>query len=79
LLPDNSLITGIKVPITDALHAYIPLQPAVKSSQPQDFITNWKSKENKFCLKVGGQIRDKWYIYFLKKLVFFDAKIGIIF
>jgi hypothetical protein len=35
LLPDNSLITDIKVQITDALHAYIPLQPAVKSSQAQ--------------------------------------------
>jgi len=35
-LPDNSLITGIKVPITDALHAYIPFQLAVNSSQAHE-------------------------------------------
>ena len=32
----NSLITGIKVPITDALHAYIPFQLAVNSSQAHE-------------------------------------------
>jgi len=33
------------VEITDPLHAYLPFLPAVKSSQPQIFLTNRKSKE----------------------------------
>jgi len=35
------------VQINDALHAYLPFLPAVKSSQPHDFITNRKSKEKR--------------------------------
>jgi len=34
-LPDKILKTGIIVPINHALHAYIPLSHAVKSSQPR--------------------------------------------
>jgi len=35
-LPDKFLKTGIIVPINHALHAYIPFQLAVNSSQAQN-------------------------------------------
>jgi len=36
--PVKFLSTEIKVPANDALHAYKPLLPAVKTGQPQVFV-----------------------------------------
>ena len=44
--------TEIKVPIDDALHAYLPFLPAVKSSQPHDPNTD----KHRMLVQKGGSL-----------------------
>ena len=66
LSPDKFSRTEIKVPANEALHAYLPFLPAVKSSQPHDN----HSQRNDITIraaKIG--IFSEYAILFLQKII----------